>query len=295
MTVSKDGGKNWSAPFAVWDTATDERDPSLHVLPDGRLLLTLMAWNSWTRAKHTAEKFPEATAYVAQAGLPRNGYSRYLFSSDGGRTWTGRKIGSNSMFCPHGPAYKDGFFYQPVTARENGKRQVYMYRVNSDASKVERIGLVCETESGDSRVVPTYVEPHTAILPDGTMATALRADCDGFMRIAFSADGGKTWSEPVKTPVRGFPQHLLPLRDGRLLATYGYRYRPGQGVRACISRDGGRTWDIDREMIIQNNGLNGDLGYPVSIELDDGEVLTVYYHISAKNPQCFIEGAVYRP
>ena len=295
MTVSKDGGRNWSAPFVVWDTATDERDPSLHMLPDGRMMLTHMAWNSWTRAKRTSEKFPAASAYVAQAGLPKYGYSQYLFSSDGGKTWTGRKIGDSRMFCPHGPAYKDGFFYQPVTAHENGKRQVCMYRINSDATQIERIGLVGETADGNSRVKPIYMEPHTVILPDGTMVTALRVDCDGFMRISFSGDGGKSWSEPAKTPIRGFPQHLLQLKDGRLLATYGHRYRPGLGVRACISRDGGRTWDIDREIIIRNNGLNGDLGYPVSIELEDGKVLTVYYHITAKNPTCFIEGAIYRP
>jgi len=37
-----------------------------------------------------------------------------------------------------------------------------------------------------------------------------------------------------------------------------------------------------------------DLGYPVSIELDDARVLTVYYHVQ-DDGLCFIEGAFYRP
>ena len=48
-------------------------------------------------------------------------------------------------------------------------------------------------------------------------------------------------------------------------------------------------------MILRDNGLNGDLGYPVSLELEDGRVMTVYYHITREHPNCFIEAAVYRP
>ena len=84
------------------------------------------------------------------------------------------------------------------------------------------------------------------------------------------------------------------LKDGRLLATYGYRYQP-MGVRACVSRDGGKTWDIDREIVLRNDGVNGDLGYPVSIELDNGEVLAVYYMSDKEHDNCFIEGAFFRP
>jgi hypothetical protein len=151
-----------------------------------------------------------------------------------------------------------------------------------------------ETGNGDHRMTPACDEPHTAILPDGTMVTAIRVDFDGFMRLSFSKDDGRTWTKPVKTAVRGYPQHLLVLRDGRLLATYGYRYYPF-GIRACISRDGGKTWDMKNEMILRDDGLSPDLGYPVSMELEDGRVMTVYYHITREHPHCFIEAAVYRP
>jgi hypothetical protein len=38
-----------------------------------------------------------------------------------------------------------------------------------------------------------------------------------------SADGGKTWCEPHEIGVWGLPSHLLRLRNGNLLMTYGYR------------------------------------------------------------------------
>jgi len=291
MTLSKDGGRNWSAPFSIWDTVSDERDPSIHTLPDGRILVTHMAWKSWMRSPQTIAKYPGPAAYAGDGkGFPWN-YSQYMFSSDNGKTWTRKVV---NAFSPHGPAHKDGFFYQPVIRRSRGKRKLYMYRISADASKVERLGLILETGDGSGRIEPACEEPHTAVLPDGTLLTAVRFDCDGLMRLSRSSDDGKTWSAPVTTPVKGFPQHLLVLRDGRLLATYGYRYYP-YGVRACISRDGGKTWDTGREMILRDNGLNGDLGYPVSMELEDGRVMTVYYHITREHPYCFIEAAVYRP
>jgi hypothetical protein len=50
------------------------------------------------------------------------------------------------------------------------------------------------------------------------------------------------------------------------------------GVRACFSRDNGETWDIRSEVQIRNDFTNFDIGYPESLEMPDGQVLTVYYY-----------------
>ena len=65
------------------------------------------------------------------------------------------------------------------------------------------------------------------------------------------------------------------------------------GIRAVISDDGGLTWNIQQEYILRDDAgtisakneqtkLTGgrpssDVGYPVSIQLIDGSILTVYY------------------
>ena len=98
-----------------------------------------------------------------------------------------------------------------------------------------------------------------------------------FLRQTESLDGGKTWTVTEKTNVWGYPPHLLKLENDWLLLSYGVRKLP-YGERACISKDGGETWDIENEIVLSRSD-SGDLGYPASIQLDDGSIITIYYQI----------------
>ena len=66
----------------------------------------------------------------------------------------------------------------------------------------------------------------------------------------------------------------MRLRDGRLLMSYGYRRAPF-GNQARVSDDHGVTWS--EPLTISDDGIGGDLGYPSTVELDDGSLLTVWY------------------
>lgn len=98
----------------------------------------------------------------------------------------------------------------------------------------------------------------------------------GLLHQSRSSDGGRTWTPPEPTPMLGHPGHLMVLGDGRLLCTYGRREAP-YGIRACLSADGGHTWQIDDEIVIRDDMPNDDLGYPVTIEYEPGSLFTVYY------------------
>ena len=127
-----------------------------------------------------------------------------------------------------------------------------------------------------------FCEPHVAeVAPGRLLAMARyeempRAPERGRLWQFTSDDGGYQWTEPRELPILGKPPHLLTLRNGWLLVTYGYRHEPF-GQRACISKDGGASWDYDQEIILRGDAPSGDLGYPASVELDDGTILTVYY------------------
>jgi hypothetical protein len=89
----------------------------------------------------------------------------------------------------------------------------------------------------------------------------------------------------------GHPPHLLQLHDGRVLCSYGYRHQPF-GIRACLSNDEGKTWDIEHEIIVRNDGRNPDLGYPSSVEIKPGMILTVYYFHDETETR-FIAGSIF--
>ena len=56
--------------------------------------------------------------------------------------------------------------------------------------------------------------------------------------------------------------------------TYGHRARPF-GIRARLSRDGGRTWA--QEIILRDDGGGTDIGYPRTVQRPDGKIVTLYY------------------
>lgn len=113
-------------------------------------------------------------------------------------------------------------------------------------------------------------EPHVTRTPSGRLVAMARYEESGAPGRSYlwqfdSEDHGVTWSPPKQTPVLGKPPHLLLLKNGCLLASYGFRLAPF-GQRACFSMDEGRTWNYDEEIILREDAPNRDLGYTTSAE-----------------------------
>jgi hypothetical protein len=93
-----------------------------------------------------------------------------------------------------------------------------------------------------------------------------------------STDGGHTWSEAKRLPILGHPPHLTRLSSGAILCSYGYREdEPCRSIRAVLSYDEGQTWDDEHIIILYEFDRSCDMGYPVSLEVSPGQILTVYY------------------
>jgi len=149
------------------------------------------------------------------------------------------------------------------------------------------------TRKGDS-VVRGYHELHAVEAADGTLIAQIRNHNEankGETLQSESTDGGKTWSEPHSIGVWGLPSHLLRLRDGRLVMTYGHRRKP-YGNQARISTDNGKTWG--EAIILSGDGKGGDLGYPSTVELPDGTLLTVWYESMAEPKLAVLRQATWR-
>lgn len=106
-----------------------------------------------------------------------------------------------------------------------------------------------------------------------------------------SEDDGKTWRlDQQLTKTSQHPADLLRLRDGRLLLSYGHRI-PGQfGVAAKFSADDGATWS--EPITVLSDLTDGDCGYPSSVQLPGGEILTAYYAHGVASHQRYHMGAV---
>ena len=141
-----------------------------------------------------------------------------------------------------------------------------------------------------------FSEPDIIEACDGRLVALLRADWDlipveqrpeeakvgygYFLYQTESVDGGHTWSEPVQLDIWGHPPYLLRLAGGNILLVYGYR-RPPWEIRAILSRDEGRTWDMATVRTVHTfNPGNHDMGYPVATQLEDGSIVCAFYGYS---------------
>ena len=76
------------------------------------------------------------------------------------------------------------------------------------------------------------------------------------------------------------PADIVTLSSGKVLLTFGKRIRP-MGCRALLSDDNGYTWNFNREILLAGDGIkNHDLGYPSTVQLDNGKIVTVLYYAS---------------
>ncbi|MBQ7189925.1 MAG: exo-alpha-sialidase [Kiritimatiellae bacterium] len=302
MVRSNDDGETWSEPCTIGKTKLDDRDAGIVTLPDGRLFVTWFNSVAYRGGlKKSPDSYPPGSTRLKWLEFDRStteaekranwGYYG-VWSSDNGATWTApEKLVSLRSQTPHGPILlKDGSLMQFGRRFENCLERMFGGNKNQHTTiMVERSvdgghtwQTLCEeiadaTGENDSNKHWMH-EPHVAELPGGELYALVRCDRakDVLMRETRSTDGGKTWSPMKASPLSGLPPHLLVLKDGRLLATYGRRTqtRGGLGEYISASSDGGRTWDFEVKLAAAKNT---DLGYPATIELDSGILLTVYY------------------
>ena len=131
---------------------------------------------------------------------------------------------------------------------------------------------------GDVTVIsPGYNEISMIRRKDGSLLAAMRSRIGAHLATTASKDRGRTWSKPVKvTEDQEHPGDLLRLPSGDLLLTFGQRNKPF-GVQAMVSRDDGVTWDRKNRILLAWDGDHRDLGYPVTVNLKDGRLATIYY------------------
>jgi len=291
MYVSYDEGESWSLPMIVNDTELDDRDGGITSLGDGKLLLGYFNHprefyfnkNNWLSHYENCVTNEMALGLVKRwenlSEEQNHAGSFVRLSRDGGKTW-GRAV-KVPVQSPHGPIkLKNGnlLFVGKAFYDENYEDgALYAFESRDDGESWSCLSKIAIPEEINNDQMH---ELHAAELDNGRIVVAIRAHYGdatkydlGVMR-CFSDDGGKTWTLPQALDVCGAPPHLLLHSSGALVMTYGRRENP-YGQRARISYDGGVTFGA--EITVSEEGSDWDLGYPSTVELSDGSLLTVYY------------------
>jgi len=296
MMISRDNGATWSWPRILLDSAIDDRDAGILETSRGTLLVTSFTSLAYQAVLKTMEKKQEdgegnkpdterlqrwrlaearCTAEQRQADLGQ----WMIRSTDGGMTWSTRY--PSIVNSPHGPVQlSDGRLLHAGKELWTGERRVGVCASSDDGQSWQWLATI-PVRPGD--LAAQYHELHAVEAAPDKLIVHIRNENKsnaGETLQSESTDGGKTWSEPHSIGVWGLPSFLLSLRDGRLLMTYGYR-RPPFGVQARVSDNHGETWS--EPIAIYTEGAGGDLGYPSTVELDDGSFVTVWYE-SVKAP-----------
>lgn len=283
---SSDQGKTWSAPETINNTPLDDRDAGIIQTNKGTLLVswfTSLAFESpvYPTAYELYARHSEKLADADREKWLGNWTRR---SEDGGKTWgePNRTVST----APHGPIQlRDG----RQLYIGNGKwkdKHAYIVEESRDDGRTWKVIATIAQPAG---FAANLGEPHLVELASGKILGMFRNEPKNrtkcFLLQCESMDGGKTWTSLHDTGIWGYPPHLIQLKNGWVLVSYGYRRAPF-GERACISRDEGKTWDLENEVIL-NGAPGGDLGYPSSVQLNDGSILTVYYQAEKMfEPSC---------
>jgi sialidase-1 len=296
--TSSDQGETWTWPRTLLDSVIDDRDAGVLETAQGSILVTTFSSLAYERILSQAEEegnWPEEKLRRWQAAgyrVPQEQRAQQLGtwmlrSTDGGLNWSARY--DCLVNSPHGPIQLgDGrlLYAGKQLWRENPRVGVAVSE--DDGLTWSWLAEIPPREGDDPNA---YHELHAVETGDGRIIAQIRnhnAENQRETLQSESSDGGETWSRPRPIGVWGLPSHLLQLQDGRLLMTYGHRRAP-IGNLARISEDAGKTWS--EPITISDDAPSGDMGYPTTVQNDDGSLVTVWYEKMRENPNAVLRQA----
>ncbi len=305
IIFSDDDGETYTLPQIAIDTPLDDRDVGLCPFGEKGLVITSFnnsietqyGYHSWRKEKGSKEVDEMNYFYSYLKTLDKKEESKYIgatykISNDMGKSFGETKI--SPITSPHGPIeLRDGRIFWVGTAFKSPgyydvENAIMLYEIKKDGS-MEYISTLPKIEEEGKDLFSC--EPYLFEADDGVLLAYIRMEPDVFTTYQVkSYDKGKTWCEVEKLfpDNGGAPMHIMRHSSGVLIGSYSYRKHPDESIKVMFSYDNGKTWDKDN--VIVTNGVMWDMGYPSTVELKDGSLLTVYYgHESEDTPAVIMQ------
>jgi sialidase-1 len=297
LVRSRDGGKSWSRepqlmfahPFG------GSQDPCMVQMRDGTILCSSYGW-----AKMPPNAFEKMKQPMARAGDFAFLGGFLLRSSNGGQTWQGPIIpppceGQThyDLFGNKVPSYNRG----AMCEGKDGK--LYWVVPSAGTNSLDRtsVHLMVSDDQGSTWKYSSIVASDPKIeFNETSLYETPKGDLVAFVRteksrdqtvVARSTDRGGSfkWQD---AGFQGHPHHAIRLPDNRVLLVYGYRHKPF-GVRARVLDAECTNATAAQEIVLRDDGGNGDLGYPWATMVSEDRALVVYY-LNQKNGPRHIAG-----
>lgn len=281
-----------------------DQDGNLFISKSGRLFQYSFRWYPVT--KEITDKLAEKGEKLYGADYLGAGYifhSSYVrFSDDEGGTWSSPfELERDPLLAPSRwpeiPA--SAALKGRMVELENGDLLLASYIGGLKGSEFDCSRILKSRDGGETwqfsdqyfiRDDGSLQEPTLALWPENKITIFYRTTNNDDKLIIAQADADGGPFGPLETiDVVGHPYDALVLPDGRLFLVYGYRHEP-MGVRARLVRPDQEIADTE-EIIIRDDSLSRDTGYPSATLLPNGRILVVYY-ISDKKGIRGIEASI---
>jgi hypothetical protein len=256
--ATEDGGKTWRkrGTPAPHEPNANRMNVAAGLAKSGDLIVISSGWSN--------EYPPEQSGPPFRAGILRPWLCR---SSDGGRTWSIDK----DAFPAAAPGGGVCIPFGDIVAGDDGALRVAIYAVL--LGRPEDRVYVFRSRDDPAPLDESTYRNETALLHVGA-GTWLAAVRENGLHLYRSTDDAGTWlyQGRVTGPAQ-HPGHLLRLQDGKILLSSGNRTPDDRRVEVRLSHDQGHTWGQPVRVV----DFQGDGGYPSSVQLSDGRILTTYY------------------
>jgi len=255
-------GLDWYPRGIIQKDNSDVRNPSVFIFSDGEMLVSAYKYNVYNQ---------KGIASPSELSTPGNLELLLFSSNDDGKTWLEEKNTFEAVFKEIGNASPHGqmlYYNQKLLMPVYNKTGAFLL---SSIDKGKNWEVFCQ-------IAKDKLEPSVTVTQDNELLAVLRANIkspDGSVSY-ISRFTDNEWTMPVIiTEAMQHPANLLTLSNGQILLTYSDRKPEQQRILVKNSSDIGQTWS--EPLQITKTFQNCDFGYPSSIELEEGVILTVFY------------------
>jgi len=249
---------------------------------------------------------PDFAMMCARTGLGGGTQAWFYISYDRAHTWQGpysfplfgqSGIEARTDYIVNGP---DDCMVFLTAARQNGGEGAGVLMARTmDAGKTFNFVSWVGTSPDNHMIMPSSVRLDANTILTATRCNVAEGEFENvhtWIDLYESTDNGTSFhylNQPVPyAGSGGNPPAMIKLQDGRICLTYGYRAAPF-GIQARLSADGGRTWG--EVIYLRQDGGTTDLGYPRTIQRQDGTIVTAYYYNIDPDAERFIGATLWKP